>query len=250
MAKAKGQNDSWRITLNLLFAVTQIAGGFITQLTGLGTSIQAQSAGAQTPVIPAAYAFAIWGPIFVLALLYAVYQALPGQRDNKLLREIGFFTAAAFLGNTIWELVAQFVTFNWPTAIIIIFTLAASLGALFRLEHYPKATFIVTLPVSMLAGWISAATFANISSVLAQLGYSSTTLALIILAAAAGLATGVIARTRGNMVYTLTVVWALIAIVIANTQRAPNPPVALLATGLIAVLIITTVFYQKPSGRG
>ena len=41
----------------------------------------------------------MWGPIFALSLVYTVYQALPGGRQNPLLRRVGWFAAAAFAGN-------------------------------------------------------------------------------------------------------------------------------------------------------
>lgn len=253
-ANRKNNNDTIRQTGNLVFAIAQILGGAFTEITGIGTSIQSQSAGSETPVIPAGYAFSIWGPIFLLSLIYAVYQALPSQRENKLFRSIGFFTAIAFLANTVWEIVAQVVTFNWPTAIIIVVGLVSSLLALFRLTEFKgKITkfqkTIAYLPVSMLAGWVSAATFANISSVAKQLNYhpfglSESILSLIILAAAAFLAVAVIVKTKGNYLYTLTIIWALSAILVANLNRVYNPLIAG-AAFLLLVVIITTLFWVK-----
>src|SRR5919112_1817641 len=59
----------------------------------------------ETPslVIPADYAFAIWGPIFVLCLAYATYQALPANGQNPLLQRVGWFLAGAFFLNGLWE---------------------------------------------------------------------------------------------------------------------------------------------------
>ena len=48
-------------------------------------------------VEPTPYAFTIWALIFVLSLAYAVYQALPANRDSLVLRRTGWFTAAAFI---------------------------------------------------------------------------------------------------------------------------------------------------------
>lgn len=85
--------------MNVVFATTQILGGDFSQLTGIGTSIGSQSTVSEAPVIPTTYAFSIWGIIFLTAPFYTIYQALPNQRENKLFRQIGFFTAAAFF----WE---------------------------------------------------------------------------------------------------------------------------------------------------
>jgi hypothetical protein len=42
------------------------------------------------------YAFVIWTPIFLLALIYAANQALPSNRESPLLRRIGWFSALAY----------------------------------------------------------------------------------------------------------------------------------------------------------
>src|ERR671912_287626 len=62
----------------------------------------------ETPslVIPADYAFAIWGPIFLLCLAYATYQALPANGKNPLLQRVGWFLAGAFFLNGLWEVLA------------------------------------------------------------------------------------------------------------------------------------------------
>lgn len=249
MAKKVVHRDNLRIVLNIVFAISQILGGYFFTFFNVGVSVASQSSQAQTPVIPAGYAFSIWGLIFASALVYAVYQALPQNRENALLRKIGFFTAFAFLGNTIWELVAQLVTFGWPTVVFIVLILAFSLFALFSLTSFmrkkklsTKEIICVYLPVSVLAGWVSVATFANISSVMYQLDYyplglSLTALSIIILLFAAIFAGFVIVKSNANYLYTLAVVWALVAIVVANTTRASNVWVATVAGMLIVVVL-------------
>jgi len=51
-------------------------------LAPAGTDVGALSDANRTLVVPADYAFVIWGPIFLLCLAYAVYQALPAQRAD------------------------------------------------------------------------------------------------------------------------------------------------------------------------
>ena len=57
-----------------------------------------------TLVVPGDYAFVIWTPIFLLALVYAVYQALPSNRENPLLRRVGWFSALTYFSNGVWEI--------------------------------------------------------------------------------------------------------------------------------------------------
>jgi hypothetical protein len=66
-----------------------------------GPAVGRVSAENPTLVVPADYAFVIWTPIFLLALIYVVYQALPANRENPLLRKIGWFSALAYFSNGI-----------------------------------------------------------------------------------------------------------------------------------------------------
>ena len=91
--------DVVRQVANVVGAVFQIAAPIAT-----GPAIGRISDEYSTLVVPADYAFAIWTPIFLLALVYAGYQALPANRENQLLRRIGPFSALAFFANGTWEL--------------------------------------------------------------------------------------------------------------------------------------------------
>lgn len=79
-------------------AIFQIYASYV-----VGTSVGAIAQEFRSPIIPAIYAFAIWGPIFILCLVYAVYQALPAQRENSVFRAIGWWTAGAFVANGAWS---------------------------------------------------------------------------------------------------------------------------------------------------
>jgi MFS family permease len=251
MAKKSNQHDLIRISANVIFAITQILCGYLP-FFGIGQSINSQSDIVQTPVIPAGYTFSIWGFIFAFSLAYVVYQAIPEQRENKLLRNLGWFTAVAFFGNTIWEIVAQTISFNWPTVIIIIFTLIASLLALFKLSRYQsqhtltiKKTLLIYIPISTLAAWVSVATFANISSVLYQLhwypfGGSLNSISFALLMLATVLAGAVVHKTRGNSMYAITIIWAFIGIIIANTVYRPNIFIAV--TGVVLTLLVLLIY--------
>ena len=76
--------DVVRQVANVAGAIFQIAVPVFT-----GPAVGRVSAENPTLVVPADYAFVIWTPIFLLALIYAVYQALPANRENPLLRKIG-----------------------------------------------------------------------------------------------------------------------------------------------------------------
>jgi hypothetical protein len=78
------RRDVVRRVANVVGAVFQILVPIMT-----GPAIGRVSDANSTPVVPADYAFMICSPIFLLCLAYAVYQALPANRGNPLLRRIG-----------------------------------------------------------------------------------------------------------------------------------------------------------------
>src|ERR687889_2309590 len=131
----------------------------------------------ETPslVIPADYAFAIWGPIFLLCLAYATYQALPANGQNPLLQRVGWFFAGAFFLNGLWEVL---VPLRQPVV------LQAILGGIFaclavaylRLVRSERSVFgradrwLVAPPLGLLFGWITAANVVSFNDTLVETG--------------------------------------------------------------------------------
>lgn len=246
----------------MIFAITQIIGGWIYEIFGVGQSVAARSAQAESAVIPAGYAFSIWGFIFLFCILYSTYQALPSQRENELLRKIGFYTAGAFLFNTIWQVVATMITFNWPTLIIIVIIAVFAISALLVFTAHRrnlqtnnrditiKEKWLIMTPVSVLAGWISAATFANLSSVLYQAGIgvertADTTISSMIIVVATIFAGYILIRSKNNILYAATIVWALIAIAYANLAEADkNMTVGVVTILMIIIFIGISLIYK------
>jgi tryptophan-rich sensory protein len=51
---------------------------------------------------PAGYTFSIWGVIYLALLGFIVYQALPRQRERRLLQRIGFLFVLSSVANIAW----------------------------------------------------------------------------------------------------------------------------------------------------
>ena len=240
-------NDRLRQYLNLALAVFQFATPAIAPVLEIGKDIGSRSAEVQTPVVPAGYAFLIWSFIYPATLAYAVWQCLPAQRQSSLLRTIGWWTAGAFLANGLWPIGVQLNTFD-PLSLVLIVAEAVCLSVvLMRMRAY-RATMtatevaLVRVPLSVFAGWVTAATFVNFAATLRvsdafPVGPDEVPMSVAILVAAGGVAGWMTVRLRGNLGYLFAVVWALVAVVWANTQQADRPAVALTA-GLLAAAIV------------
>jgi hypothetical protein len=247
--------DRLRQALNLVLALAQ---PLTTALCfGLGTSFEeaTRTDVAEPPIIPAGYTFIIWTLIYAGAIAYGVFQLLPSQRANPLLRRIGFATASAFLGTSAWLVMARF-RLEWLTVACIAWmmaSLAAVLRAFVR-EGAPRTDaerWLVVAPLGLFAGYVTAATFANTAAALKVSGWmapgaSETAWSIAMLVAAGGIGSWATWATGGNAAYALAIVWAFVGIVVANTiERAENVPVAVVAGSMAAAVTAASAWARN-----
>lgn len=239
--------DGVRQGANVVFAVGQMVAVPLLQLGGTG-DIGAVSDRYPTYVVPAGYAFSIWGLIFALSLAYAVYQALPAQRTRPLLRRVGWFTAAAFAGATLWQVAFPGGLF-W-VSVALIFAMLASLAVVVArtVEHLGGLSradlWLVRVTFSIYLGWITVASVANVAQTLSAGGWTAQDpgaagwgVAMLLAAGAIGAAVAI--ATRANLPYALTVIWALVAVVVG--QRSSDTPVGTGATQAAAAVAAALV---------
>ncbi|WP_240624754.1 hypothetical protein [Aurantiacibacter odishensis] len=239
----------------VIAVIIQIGATFLPAL-GIGEEIGSRSDATRTLVTPAGWAFAIWGPLFAGTVAFAIYQALPGQRRDDLLNAIAWPAAGAFLGNGLWAIYTQLHALTALSVVIIVFTLVCLLTVYRRLvalrrEFVTVERWLVMLPLSALAAWLTAATIVNISASLKYHGVAFEQ-ANMVLAAAVVLVGGIIAalavgRGRGNPVYAAVFLWALTAIYAAGGQVAPPVAYATVVSGVL--VIATTLFRLRDVGN-
>ncbi|GCE28785.1 hypothetical protein KDA_42690 [Dictyobacter alpinus] len=250
---ARPGRDLVRQVLNVVLAVGQVVVTVLGYIVGSNSKFSSSTA-ATSPIVPADYTFIVWSLIYAGALVYAIYQALPRQREDELLRRIGFYTASAYLATIVWLIAAQ-TGVAWFTVVCLFWILASLLGAFLQIIQWRTAftqaqRWLVILPISIYTAWATIASIANPASVAQEsgvtslLGLSATAWTLIMLLVGTGIAGFVTIRSRGNAGYALTFVWALIGIVVANVVRSSNPPVAILA-GILAVVMVVLLSWAR-----
>lgn len=244
-------NDRPRQICNVVFAVGQAAASAITPMLAL-PQVGSVSDRYPTYVVPAGYAFSIWGLIFALSIAYAVWQMLPGQRENPLLRRVGWLTAAAFAGSTAWQ-------FAFPagmyalSVVLIVITLVSLATAVARLAAWRTPLtgaerWLVWMTCGVYLGWITVATIANVAQALSaagvvELGLGGEAWGMVMLAAAALIA-GFVTRATRNAGFALAVIWALVAVFVARrappvlTQSDTVAYVALAAAAVVAGALV------------
>ena len=190
-------------------------------------------------------------------LAFAVYQALPGQRDNPRLRRIGYLFVLSSLANIAWLFLWHYERF--PLSLVAMLALLISLIAVYlALDigriHVPaveKAT--VDLPFSIYLGWITVATIANATTALDHLGWggwgiSPAVWTVIMLVAALGIAAAV-SLTRGDIAFAAVLVWATIGIAVAQSDTPLVATTAQITAALIVLLAVGGAWIHRRPRR-
>jgi hypothetical protein len=245
----------FRALLVLVLAIAQIIAPQATRIAGFGTPI-ADVGGSPLPgpEQPSGYAFAIWGLIFTLAILFALRQLMASRRNTALYQAIGAPAVVLFGASSAWMLVAQFYGNGLVLVAIIWMMLLAAMRGFFRtlamratLDTFDR---FVTLPMfAVYTGWLAAAAWLNTGSVLKLYsgiasGMTPSLYAAALLMLIAALSLLILRRAHGYLPLGLTTLWALGGVAHANIVVRPNTQVATLAIGL-GLLVVGYLLWQR-----
>lgn len=190
------------------------------------------------PVQPAGYAFAIWGPIYLGLVAHALFGLFARADDDAWDRGRWPLVASLAVGAS-WIAVAN-TSAVWATVLIWIM-LAGALGALAltgpRAGRAPAGPdrWLAQLPLGVYAGWLTAASWVAVGFMLGGFGVLSPVwAAAVALPCAVVMAVAIQLRLGRAPEYGLTVIWALVAVIVANWGGA-WALVALAAAGLLAM---------------
>ncbi|MEA5520149.1 tryptophan-rich sensory protein [Limnoraphis robusta] len=216
----------------------------IVPLNGLTIGEISNSLFAGVKIIPANYAFAIWGLIYLGLFSLGIYQLLPSQRDNYRLKNMGYFLVMACVAQTFWVWVFLSRLFL-ASLIAMIGILLALIAAYLELnigkERVPeRERWFVNAPISIYLAWITVATIVNVAICLESLNWNGwgippevwTVLLLIV----AGVVAVLMRINHQETAFPLVFLWAIIAIAI----RQFNEPLIVL-TALAVSLTISLV---------
>jgi hypothetical protein len=207
--------------------------------------------------VPAGYVFSIWGLIYLGLIAFTIYQALPSQKDNELIKKIYPAYWIGSLANIVWLFLWHYNIFS--LTLVAMLTILASLLYIYvqiskvssDLDRNQK--WLVKLPFSIYLGWISVATIANVTQVLfffdwGGWGISSAVWAVIMLAIATILGLLMLGR-ENDVAYVLVLVWAFIGISNSQAGTALVANAAWVASGILVFAIIVISFYKWRSAQ-
>ena len=203
--------------------------------------------------VPAGYVFSIWGLIYLGLIAFAIFQALPSQRENPRLRATGWWISLGGVANSVWIFFWHYEQF--PLTLIAMFILLGTLIITYlrlNIERtiVPAAeTWAARLPFSIYLGWITVATVANVTSLLDYLKWDGFGVApeiwMEIVLTAVLVITALMNFTRRDIAYTAVILWALAGI---SVKHAAVPAVALptwITFGLVALTLVLALFLPR-----
>jgi hypothetical protein len=204
----------------------------------------------QVYFVPAGYVFSIWGVIYLGLIAFAIFQALPAQRENPRLRSTGWWITLGGLANSAWIFLWHYEQFSLTLidmlvllGTLIITYLRLGIG---RSKVSTVETWAVRLPFSIYLGWITVATVANVTSLLDFLKWDRFGIAPeiwmgIVLAAVLVIA-ALMNFTRRDAAYAAVILWALAGISVKHAAVTAVAIPTWITFGLVALTLIAAFF--------
>ncbi len=244
-----------QIAVVLTILLTLIVNGLANALPINGLNTGQISDRFQVYFVPAGYVFSIWGVIYIGLIAFAIFQALPAQRENPRLRATGWWIALGGLANSVWIFLWHYLQF--PLTLIAMLVLLATLIITYlrlgtgRTKVSAAETWAVRVPFSIYLGWITVATAANVTSLLDYLKWDGFGIAPeiwmgIVLAAVLVIAT-LMAFTRRDVAYALVLLWALAGIGVKHAAVAAVVIPTWIVFGLVALTLVAAFFWRRPA---
>jgi len=199
----------------------------------------------QVYFVPAGYVFSIWGLIYIGLIAYAIYQALPSQKQNPRLRSTGWLVALGGVANSLWIFLWHYEQFPATLAAMLVL-LGSLVGVYLRLgtgqmKASAGETWLVRVPFSIYLGWITVATVANVTNTLDFLKWNglgiSPEIWMVIVLAAVLLIAVLMNFSRRDIAYAGVLLWALAGIGI----KFPDAGIVTVATWVTFALVAITL---------
>jgi hypothetical protein len=187
-------------------------------------------------VQPAPYAFSIWGVIYLWLVVHAGFGLWQRAHDSYWTRVRVPLTIAVGLG-AVWLAIAG-ASSEWATGVIWVMTVSAVTA--FLLAPTEPDRWLLSAPLAMFSGWLTAATAVSTGILLGGYGVLSDTAAALAMLAVVLVVALVVQSQKPRMpVYGLTVIWALVGVIFTNTSK--NATVAGAAGSGIVILLLALV---------
>lgn len=194
---------------------------------------------------PAGYVFSIWSVIYITLAIWLILQ-WKKVRNQSLNQRVGIAFIISCFFNIGWIFTWHYEFF--AVSIAMMFGLLLSLITIYVQYRRRERALSERFPFSLYLAWITVATVANVSYVLkyykVDLGISEVIGSLMLVAVASVLAF-VAATYSWDYYFVLVVVWALIGIIVENSDMTMQ-----IGTGVIAAVLVIGVILSAIGRKG
>lgn len=208
-------------------------------------------------IIPANYAFAIWGVIYLGIIAYGFYQLRPTNRRKPVIRQVNKWLITACIAQVIWIFLFTWRQFGW--------SILAMLGILLPLVMIylrldigkavvnRRAQWAVHIPFSIYLAWISVATIVNVASALYTGGWSGWGLSApawtVIMLVISVLIAATLTLQRCDVAFNLVFVWAYGAIAIKHWAIPVVGMTAIISAITLLLILGIMLLRRRPPAR-
>ncbi|MEM6803666.1 MAG: tryptophan-rich sensory protein [Bacteroidota bacterium] len=197
---------------------------------------------------PAGFTFAIWGVIYLSLIVFAIYQALPAQRNDAEIAGISIYFQLSCLFNSTWIFAWHY---NW-IIVSMILMIGIWISLILVYKHLNIAlnrgnflrSLMLRFPFSIYTGWITVAFIANLSALQTAMGWNDLGLDEItwtwIKIAIAGAAAAIVALQRRDIAYVAVISWAAFGI---SRGQATHPEIVG-AASMLTIFALILIIYE------
>ena len=209
--------------------------------------------------VPAGITFSIWSIIYILWIIFAIYQAKDlfkkEEIDMPFLKQINYLFILSSIANSSWIFLWHYEYIG--LSLLMMLVLLLSLLAIYIRLNIGRSIISMTerlcvhIPFSVYLGWITVATIANATAFLVSInwdrvGISDLTWTIVIISVGT-LLTILMLILRKDIAFSLVVLWAFLGIWIKQSDTTININVATTVTiAMIFILfvLVTIIGYQ------
>ncbi|WP_253189181.1 hypothetical protein [Brevundimonas sp. LM2] len=155
----------------VLATVFAVVAGQLQQFGSIGQTPAEFAADSDATLRVVGWAFAIWGPIYLGLMAYAVRQALPRTPESETLRRFGWPSVLALFGIGGWILAAAVdaevmtIVLIFGALSVLVIPLLQNAAAVRALGSQDRDRWLVIWPLAALAGWLTIASPVNLLTV-------------------------------------------------------------------------------------
>jgi hypothetical protein len=212
--------------------------------TGVSIGELSNTVFADVRIIPANYAFAIWGLIYTGLVAFGIYQLDSRRNDNVFLQRTRPWLVLVSVLQCAWILLFLYQQMFLST--LVMFGILWGLIKCYLSLHTPSknarplSTNWVPAVFSVYLGWISVATIVNVAATFFLWGWNGAPLSsdiwtALLIAVSVGLAL-VLYAIYTDRVFGGVIIWSIIGIIFANLD---SPIIGIAGLAAIAILAVS-----------